>query len=140
MTIATAESLTGGLIGASITEVPGSSEVFLGGVMSYASAVKQGVLGVASETIGSVGVVSEECAIEMAEGVRRLVGADIAVSVTGIAGPGGEEPDKPVGTVWMAVSTDEGTKATVFHFEGDRDDVRNSTVDAALEALLAHLS
>lgn len=139
VTLATAESLTGGLIGASITEVPGSSDVFLGGVMSYAEAVKQGVLSVAPETLESFGVVSEECALEMADGARRLIGADIAVSVTGIAGPGGEEPGKPVGTVWMGVSTQDSTKARLFHFEGDRDDVRKSTVDAALEAFLSEI-
>lgn len=137
MTLATAESLTGGLIGATITEVAGSSDVFLGGVTSYASAVKEGVLHVDETVVRDEGVVSEPCARQMAEGARELLGADVAVSVTGIAGPGGAEPGKPVGTVWMAVSTAGGCQATRFEFAGNRDDVRRQTVDAALEALLA---
>ncbi len=136
LTIATAESLTGGLIGAALTEVPGSSDVFLGGVMSYASAVKHSMLGVSDEVIEGAGVVSEACAIQMAEGARSALSASLAVSVTGIAGPGGAEPGKPVGTVWMGVSTSEGTAARLFTFAGGRDDVRKQTVDAALAALL----
>jgi len=136
LTIATAESLTGGLIGATLTEIPGSSDVFLGGIMSYASEVKHEMLGVSKDVIEGPGVVSEECAVQMAEGARNALGASMAVSVTGIAGPGGAEPGKPVGTVWMAVSTADGTKACCFEFSGDRDDVRNQTVDSALKALL----
>ncbi len=135
--IATAESLTGGLIGAAITEVPGSSDVFLGGVMSYAQEVKRDMLGVSEDVIAGPGVVSRECAIQMADGARAAVGADIAVAVTGIAGPGGEEPGKPVGTVWMGISTPDGTKAERFEFEGSRQDVRDQTVEAALAAVLA---
>ena len=137
--LATAESLTGGLIGATITEVAGSSDVFLGGVMSYASEVKRDVLSVDEGVIESVGVVSAECAEQMAEGARKLTGADIAVSVTGIAGPQGAEPGKPVGTVWMGVSTSKGTEARRFEFSGGRDDVRTQTVDAALDAFLQEL-
>ena len=134
--IATAESLTGGLIGATITEVPGSSDVFLGGVMSYASDVKHKVLGVDEGVINGEGVVSERCAIEMAQGARERLSADIAVSVTGIAGPGGAEPGKPVGTVWMGVSTPDDTYATKLTFAGSRDDIRKQTVDAALNAII----
>ena len=137
--LATAESLTGGLIGATITEVAGSSDVFLGGVMSYASEVKRDVLSVDEGVIESVGVVCAECAEQMAEGARKLTGADIAVSVTGIAGPQGAEPGKPVGTVWMGVSTAKGTEARRFEFSGGRDDVRTQTVDAALDAFLQEL-
>lgn len=137
--LATAESLTGGSIGAAITEIAGSSDVFLGGVMSYSSDVKRDVLSVDESVINGIGVVSEECAIQMADGARKLTGADIAVSVTGIAGPGGEEPGKPVGTVWMGISTAIGTKAHHFVFSGDRDDVRSQTVYAALEAFLKEL-
>ena len=137
--LATAESLTGGLIGATITEVAGSSDVFLGGVMSYASEVKRDVLSVDEGVIESVGVVCAECAEQMAEGARKLTGADVAVSVTGIAGPQGAEPGKPVGTVWMGVSTAKGTEARRFEFSGDRDDVRTQTVDAALDAFLQEL-
>ena len=136
LTVATAESLTGGLIGASITEVPGSSDVFLGGVMSYASSVKESVLGVEASVVEEQGVVSEQCACQMAEGARRLLGADIAVSVTGIAGPGGAEPGKPVGTVWMGVSTRDGAEATCFRFSGTRDEVREQTVVKALGAIV----
>ena len=138
--IATAESLTGGYIGATITAVAGSSDVFLGGVMSYASDVKRDVLSVDEGVIAHDGVVSERCAMQMADGVRKLTGADIAVSVTGIAGPGGGEPGKPVGTVWMGVSTVNDTKAQQFEFSGDRDDVRRQTVEAALGAFLKEMS
>lgn len=139
-TIATAESLTGGMIAAALTAVPGSSDVVLGGVVSYASAVKRDVLRVPEEVLNSVGAVSEEAACAMAEGARRQTGADVAVSVTGIAGPGGAEPGKPVGTVWMGIATAEGTCAAQHCFEGDRAAVREQTVDAALGALLEKLS
>lgn len=139
LTIACAESLTGGLIGASITAVPGSSDVFLGGVVSYAASVKHSMLGVGNEVIDSRGVVSRECAMEMASGVREAVGSDIAVAVTGIAGPGGAEPGKPVGTVWMAISSAVACDALELHFEGGRDEVRAQTVDAAIEGLLARI-
>lgn len=139
LTLATAESLTGGMIGSAITAIPGSSDVFLGGVTSYASAVKHDVLSVGSDVLADQGAVSRECAMQMADGARTLIGSDIAVSVTGIAGPGGEEPGKPVGTVWMGVSTSNGCDAERFQFEGNRDDVRKQTVDAALSALLKEI-
>ena len=131
-TCATAESCTGGMIGSLITAVPGSSEVYLGGVVSYANSVKAGVLGVSSETIDTFGAVSEKCAAEMAEGARRLTGADIAVSVTGIAGPGGGSAEKPVGLVWFAVATKSGTRSEKAIFAGSREDVRRS---AAMHAV-----
>ena len=140
MTVATAESLTGGLIGAEITSVAGSSDVFRGGIMSYASDVKRDVLGVGQGVIDEFGVVSEQCAKQMADGARASLNADIAVSVTGIAGPGGAEPGKPVGTVWMGVSTASSCSAHEFHFDGDRDSVRRQTVSAALNAVLDALS
>ena len=139
MKLATAESLTGGSIGAAITEVAGSSDVFLGGVTSYASDVKRDILSVDEGVIDGDGVVSEQCAMQMAAGVRKLTGADIAVSVTGIAGPGGAEPGKPVGTVWMGVSTAKGVEAKRFLFSGSRDEVRKRTVAAALDAFLQEL-
>ena len=135
VTVATAESLTGGMIGESLTAVPGSSEVFKGGVMSYTNEVKNQVLGVDAEVLAAEGAVCETVAMQMAEGAKRLIGSDIAVSVTGIAGPGGAEPGKPVGTVWMGVSDREGTRAQCFHFEGSRDEVRRQTTEAALAAL-----
>ncbi len=131
-TCATAESCTGGMIGSLITAVPGSSEVYLGGVVSYANSVKAGVLGVSSETIDTFGAVSEKCAAEMAEGARRLTGADVAVSVTGIAGPGGGSAEKPVGLVWFAVATKSGTRSEKAIFAGSREDVRRS---AAMHAV-----
>lgn len=131
-TCATAESCTGGMIGALITAVPGSSEVYLGGVVSYANSVKEGVLGVSGGTLESFGAVSEKCALEMAEGARRLTGADIVVSVTGIAGPGGGSAEKPVGLVWFAIATGDGARAEKAIFAGSRDDVRKS---AAMHAV-----
>lgn len=131
-TCVTAESCTGGMIGSLITAVPGSSEVYLGGVVSYANSVKEGVLGVSGGTLATFGAVSEKCATEMAEGARRLTGADVAVSVTGIAGPGGGSSEKPVGLVWFAVATEEGTRAEKAIFAGSRDDVRKA---AAMHAV-----
>ena len=132
--LSTAESLTGGMIGACLTSVPGSSDVFLGGVMSYVDDVKRGLLGVDGRVLDGEGAVCEQVACEMADGVRRATNADISVSVTGIAGPGGEEPGKPVGTVWVGVSDSTGTHAKVFHFGGSRESVRLSTVSAAFDA------
>lgn len=130
-----AESCTGGLVSAAITEVPGSSDVMQGGICSYAFSAKTSVLGVKQETLDSVGAVSVECAEEMARGARRVLDADIAVSTTGIAGPGGEVPGKPVGTVCFGVAY--GTKAatTCRHFSGDRAAVRAKSVAFALELL-----
>ena len=133
LTVGTAESLTGGLVAAALTEVPGSSEVVRGGVVSYASAVKSELLGVPAGTIEECGAVSEETARAMAEGAQRELGCDVAVAVTGIAGPGGAEPGKPVGTVWLACAGPAGTVAVVRHFEGAREQVRAQTVRAALE-------
>ena len=137
VTLATAESLTGGGIGSAITAIPGSSDVFLGGITSYANEAKCDVLGVQADTLENFGAVSEQCALQMAEGARAQLNADIAVSVTGIAGPGGAVPGKPVGTVWMGVATPSDCTATLFTFEGDREDVRKQTVSSALEGLIA---
>ena len=135
LTVATAESLTGGLISGSLTAVPGSSAVVKGAVVSYVNEVKHGVLGVSEENLATYGAVSEQVALQMAEGVREKLGVDMAVSVTGIAGPTGAEPGKPVGTVWIATASDKGANAKVHHFDGSRDEVRESTVLAALQAL-----
>lgn len=137
--IGTAESCTGGLIAASLTDVPGSSEVVYGGIVSYANEVKQARLGVKEETLAQFGAVSEETAREMAEGALRELGVDVAVSVTGIAGPGGAVPGKPVGTVWIAVATANGVNAKLHSFDGDRETVRRQTVDAALAMMLEAL-
>ena len=135
LTAACAESLTGGLIAGALTAVPGSSAVVRGGVVSYAAEAKRDVLGVSPRALDEAGVVSEPVARQMAEGARERLRADVAVAVTGIAGPGGAEPGKPVGTVWMAVAEAEGSVARLFCFEGDRQAVRLQTVAEALSAL-----
>lgn len=137
VTLGCAESCTGGLVAGALTAVAGSSDVMRGGVVSYAVPVKHEVLGVSSEVLDEpgVGAVSGECATQMAEGARRVLGCDVAVSVTGIAGPGGAEPGKPVGTVWMGLATPLGTRAERFLFPGARDEVRRGAVAAALALL-----
>lgn len=138
-TVGTAESLTGGLIAATLIDVPGSSDVVRGGIVSYSSDVKRDVLGVGRETLALCGAVSEETACAMAEGARRALACDVAVSVTGIAGPGGAEPGKPVGTVWIGRADAALTCARCCHFPGTRDEVRLLTVRAALEFALEAL-
>lgn len=131
--LSTAESCTGGLIGGALTAVPGSSAAVEGGIISYSNEVKMNVLGVSSSDLERVGAVSSEVAASMAEGSRRVAGSDIAVAVTGIAGPGGAVPGKPVGTVWFGLSSERGTKTFVRHFDGNREAVRGATVAFALE-------
>jgi len=138
-TCATAESLTGGFIGAAITSVAGSSEVFKGGIISYTNEVKNGVLGVSADVLESEGAVSRETAVMMADGAREKLGVDVSVAVTGIAGPGGAEPGKPVGTVWVGVSREGKSFAEECHFEGDREAVREQTVCRALSMLVENL-
>lgn len=137
LTVGTAESCTGGMIAAALTSVPGSSAVLNGGIVSYTNPVKHRELGVAQETLDAYGAVSEETACEMAHGARGVLATDLAVSVTGIAGPGGAEPGKPVGTVWIGLADRDAVSARVFHFEGDRAAVRAQTVHEALAALRA---
>lgn len=119
-TVSAAESCTGGTIAALFTSVPGSSEYFLGSVTSYANSVKTGVLGVPEEIIEKYGAVSSECVAKMAEGVRKLTGSDFSIATSGIAGPGGGSDTKPVGTVWIGVSSMQGTKTYRMMFKGDR--------------------
>ena len=138
-TIGCAESLTGGLIAGALTAIPGSSSVVNGGIVSYVNDVKNGVLGVDAAILDGEGAVSEACVKQMADGARKALNVDIAVSVSGIAGPTGAEPGKPVGTVYMGVSSETGTTARRFEFEGDRDQVREQTVLVALKALQAEL-
>ena len=137
--LALAESCTGGLVGNLITDVPGSSTYFLGGVISYAYEAKVDLLGVQWETLNSKGAVSRETVIEMARGARKALIADIAVSVSGIAGPGGSMPGKPVGTTWIALVTNEGEWARVFQFSGDRVQNKSHAAEAALQMLLDYL-
>ena len=135
VSLGTAESLTGGLIAGSLTAVPGSSSVVRGGIVSYVDEVKHAVLDVPDPVLETVGAVSRETARAMAEGAVARLSCDIAVSVTGIAGPGGAEPDKPVGTVWMGVCRKgAAADARLLSFRGDREQVRLQTVLAALEA------
>ena len=136
MTLGTAESLTSGLIAATVADVSGASAVLMGGVVSYDPRVKHEVLGVSQEVIGTVGVVSEACALQMADGARKLLKVDVALSATGIAGPTGGTAENPVGTVWLGVSTAEGTIARRFQFDGDRQSVRRQTVETALRLAL----
>ena len=120
MTVSAAESCTGGLISSLFTSIPGSSEYYLGSVTSYANSVKTEVLGVPEEIIEKYGAVSEECVKAMAEGVRRITGSDFSVATSGIAGPGGGCESKPVGLVWIGVSSQMGTEALSMVFKGDR--------------------
>ncbi|MBR6103682.1 MAG: CinA family protein [Paludibacteraceae bacterium] len=120
LSMATAESCTGGNIAHNITLLPGSSDFFLGGVVSYANSVKINILGVDAEAIEKYGAVSQPVVEQMAEGVLRLTHADVTVATSGVAGPGGGTPDKPVGTVWMAASNGEKTISHCFHFGTDR--------------------
>lgn len=119
-TVSAAESCTGGTIAARLTSVAGSSEYFLGSVTSYANSVKTGVLGVPEEIIQKYGAVSSECVAAMAEGVRNITGSDCSVATSGIAGPGGGSEEKPVGLVWIGVSSEQGTETYRFVFKGDR--------------------
>ncbi len=137
--LATAESCTGGLVSKRITDVSGSSEVFLGGVVSYANSVKQNVLGVKEETLASVGAVSAGTAEQMARGVCALTGADVGVSLTGIAGPGGGTEEKPVGLVYMGLCRGEKVTVTELRIGSrgrTRDDIRSQAATTALKAVL----
>lgn len=140
VTVGCAESCTGGLVCGCLTAVPGSSSVVRGSVVSYAVPVKHEVLGVPNEGVldaEGVGAVSSECASAMAEGARRVLGCDVSVSVTGIAGPGGAEPGKPVGTVWIGASGPKGTVTRLFCFDGSREGVRRQACHEAIRLLRA---
>ena len=135
MTITTAESCTGGLIAAAITDVPGSSEVFKRGFVTYCDEAKHETLGVSEEVLATDTAVSERVASEMAEGAAKAAKADAAISVTGIAGPGGGSPDKPVGLVYIGIYV-KGKKIVVKHvFEGTRAEVREQAVRSAIHSM-----
>ena len=135
-TLVSAESLTGGGIGAALTAVPGSSEVYKGGIISYTNAVKETVLGVPGEILEQYGAVSQWTAECMASGVRKKLDADVAVSVTGLAGPGADEYGNPVGTVFIGYEDARHSVVEHFVFSGSREEVRSQTVRAALELIL----
>ena len=138
-TIAVAESCTGGLLGARLTAVAGSSDVVLGGVIAYHDDVKRNMLGVSADDLSEHGAVSEPVALQMARGARERFGSTIALAITGIAGPGGATPDKPVGTVWIAVSVGGEGTARRFSMIGDRDEIRRRSAQAALELVRRRL-
>ena len=135
-TLVTAESCTGGGIGAAITAVPGSSAVYKGGIISYTNWVKENILHVDGRLLEQYGAVSMPVAKAMAEGARQVLDADVAVSVTGLAGPGGDEFGNPVGTVFIGYSDNRKTCAKHFVFVGDRENVRNQTICEALKLVL----
>ena len=141
--VATAESCTGGWVAKSITDIAGSSAVFGYGIVSYSNGAKESLLGVKNATLEEHGAVSEPVVREMADGVLHLIGADIAVAVSGIAGPDGRTDDKPVGTVWFAWAVRDGGGASVDtsceHFSGDRELVRELTVAHALQGVLERI-
>lgn len=133
LTLATAESCTGGGIGFQITSIPGSSSVYLGGVVSYANDVKERVLGVSDEVLKTFGAVSCQTAEAMAVGVKALVNADISVSVTGIAGPASDDTNKPVGLVFIGVASDKGVVVRENLFFGNRENIRQQSIETALK-------
>ena len=134
--LATAESLTGGGIGQAITSVSGASKVFAGGIISYTNEVKHRVLGVSMELLNTCGAVSGPVAKAMAQGARRVLDADVAVSVTGLAGPDADEYGNPVGTVFIGYADDKTAFAREYHFDGDRASVREQTIEAALTLVM----
>jgi nicotinamide-nucleotide amidase len=139
LTIAVAESCTGGLISSRITDVAGASAYFLAGLVTYSNEAKEALLSVPRDLLMAKGAVSREVAGAMAEGVRRATGADVGLSVTGIAGPGGGTEEKPVGTVYMGLSAGTDCPVRCHRFEGDRASIKQQSADGALEFVLAYL-
>lgn len=135
-TLATAESLTGGGIGAALTGIPGSSAVYKGGIISYCDEVKAEILGVDPEILRTQGAVSAPVAQAMAEGARKLLKTDVAVSVTGLAGPGGDDFGHPVGTVFIGYADGRVRRTEAHHFTGGRDGIRQQTIQSALRLIL----
>lgn len=139
LTLAVAESCTGGLVGHRLTNVPGSSAYFMGGVIAYSYDAKEHLLGVRHNTLYDYGAVSEPVVHEMARGVRRALGADIGMAVTGIAGPGGGLPGKPVGLTWIAIATHNFDQAKSYIWEGDRETNKSQSAEAVLNLLKDYL-
>ncbi len=139
LTLSLAESCTGGLIAHRITNISGSSDYFLGGVVAYSNEAKEKILGVPHKTLVRYGAVSEETARAMAEGARRLLVSDLALAVTGIAGPTGSTPEKPVGLAYIALAAEEEVRCERHIWEGDRLQNKAQSAEAALEMLIAYL-
>ena len=137
--LATAESCTGGLVGHLLTNVAGSSRYYMGGITAYANEAKVRLLGGSQVTLEKFGAVSSETVVEMAHGVRIALGADIGISVSGIAGPGGGTPEKPVGTVWIGLSSPQGEYSRHYLWSGDRLAVKEQSAQAALNLLVQYL-
>jgi PncC family amidohydrolase len=137
--LALAESCTGGLLGHYITNVPGSSAYFMGGITAYANEVKASLLGVKWETLNTYGAVSREAALEMARGARRVLDVDVAISITGIAGPGDGTLEKPVGLTWIGLSTEDQESAQDYILEGSRLQVKEQSAEMALRLLRDYL-
>ena len=137
--IACAESCTGGLLGAALTELPGSSEIFNGSAVTYSNEAKKNILGVKEDTLKIFGAVSEQCALEMAQGALKIYNSDIAVSITGIAGPDGGSELKPVGTVCFGVASKNEVKTFTEKFTGSRADIRKEAVNFALKKIFDEL-
>ena len=140
LTLAAAESCTGGLVSHRLTNVPGSSVYFLGGIVAYANQAKVALLGVRQSTLDNHGAVSQETVLEMARGVRRALKADIGIAVSGIAGPGGGTPDKPVGLVWIGLSAADASEARSAIYPGDRLAVKGQSAQAALQLVMDYLT
>ncbi len=139
-TVCFAESCTAGMVSSEMVDIPGASQVFMGSVVSYGNKVKTNLLGVSNDVLDNLGAVSRECAQEMAEGARKLLGTDIAVSITGIAGPTGESAAKPVGLVYLAISDENGTEVKEVHLSGNRMRVRRVAVLHAFNLIRMRLS
>lgn len=136
MTLATAESCTGGLIGKCLTDIAGASSVYLGGVISYTNGVKHRLLGVEQSTLDAYTAVSRETAKEMARGARQVVKADLGVSVTGLAGPDGDGTGRPVGLVYIAIDSEGFSFCRELHLEGDRQAIREQAAASVLQLVL----
>lgn len=140
LTLSTAESCTGGLVGHLLTEVAGSSDYYTGGAVTYSDALKRRILGVPETTLAAHGAVSAQTAVAMADGAREAFQTDIAVAVTGIAGPSGGSPQKPVGLTYVALADTRGHEVRRFLWSGDRGENKRASARAALELLLERLS
>ncbi|MCI0714649.1 MAG: CinA family protein [Chloroflexi bacterium] len=140
LTISSAESCTGGLVMHRITNVPGSSAYFLGGIVAYSNSIKHSLLGIQENTLNVFGAVSEQVAAAMARGVRGSYGTDLAIGVTGIAGPGGDTEDKPVGLTFIALTTEDSTHVHRFVWDGDRIANKEASAEAALKIVVDYLT